>query len=178
MRRSAELHGMERSLLFAQLERHGSVFKALLQDLSPAEITWKPAPEKWCPLEVICHLHDEEREDFRRRLDMILNHPGEEWPPINPRGWVVERGYNQRNLAEMLDGFDEERRISLMWLETLDEPDWEAGETFEWGTMKAGDMLASWAAHDKLHLRQLVELRYGRVKCLADPYGVQYAGDW
>ena len=169
---------MDVKALILELANGPAAVRALTLGISQEEATVKPDEASWSMLEVVCHLFDEEREDFRRRLDMILNHPGEDWPPINPRGWVQERGYNLRDLAEMLDAFDEERRISLMWLETLDEPDWEAGEVFEWGTMKAGDMLAAWAAHDKLHLRQLVELRYGRVKCLADPYGVLYAGEW
>jgi len=44
--------------------------------------------------------------------------------------------------------------------------------------MKAGDMLASWVAHDGLHIRQLVELRRARTETLANPYFIGYAGDW
>ena len=44
--------------------------------------------------------------------------------------------------------------------------------------MKAGDLLASWVAHDNLHTRQLVELRRSRLVELAQPYDVRYAGDW
>ncbi len=39
-------------------------------------------------------------------------------------------------------------------------------------------MFAAWVAHDTLHFRQIVELRYGRVLRLAEPYGVLYAGEW
>jgi hypothetical protein len=42
--------------------------------------------------------------------------------------------------------------------------------------MAAGDLLASWVAHDLLHVRQIARLRYEYVRKLAAPYGVDYAG--
>lgn len=47
-----------------------------------------------------------------------------------------------------------------------------------WGRLSAGDVMASWAADDLLHLRQLIELHYAHVLQQAKPYDVQYAGDW
>jgi len=44
--------------------------------------------------------------------------------------------------------------------------------------MKAGDMFASWVAHDNLHIRQLVELRRMRIENITKPYEIEYAGDW
>ena len=44
--------------------------------------------------------------------------------------------------------------------------------------MKAGEMFASWVAHDNLHIRQLVELRRSRIVSLAEPFDVGYAGEW
>ena len=44
--------------------------------------------------------------------------------------------------------------------------------------MKAGEMFSSWAAHDNLHMRQLVELKRHRLINLVKPYDVGYAGDW
>ena len=102
----------------------------------------------------------------------------EEWPPIDPQGWVTARKYNQRNFAEMLDNWLAERRKSLDWLRGLAAPDWEASVTAPFGPLRAGDMLAAWAAHDNLHARQLVELRRGRVLSITEPYDAQYAGDW
>jgi hypothetical protein len=39
-------------------------------------------------------------------------------------------------------------------------------------------MLASWLAHDLLHLRQLIELRYQLTKSNSTPFNVDYAGKW
>src|SRR5205085_11344587 len=125
----------------------------------------------------------EEREDFRPRLGLMLHRRADPWPKINPGGWVTERAYNERDLAQMLDQWLTERARSLEWLDGLvaagaAEPDWERELTSPFGSMRPGDMLASWVAHDNLHQRQLVELRRARLVSLAQPYDVQYAGDW
>jgi hypothetical protein len=146
--------------------------------VTQVEARFKPNPESWSVLEVVCHLCDEEREDFRQRLDIILHRPTEKWPPIDPVGWVTTRRYNERNLSETLDSFLAERDKSLTWLKSLSTPNWEAEYIAPFGLIKAGDMLASWVAHDTLHMRQLVELRRGRIVSLAEPFDVRYAGDW
>ena len=46
------------------------------------------------------------------------------------------------------------------------------------GPITAGDLLASWAAHDVLHSRQLAELRRARLLADTQPHRTQYAGEW
>jgi hypothetical protein len=161
-----------------QLANHVATMQTLTVGISPGQATWKPDPQSWSILEVINHLYDEERLDFRLRLDLILHQPDQPWPPINPAGWVSERIYNQRDLAESLANFLDERRKSLAWLQVLDEPDWDTSVTSPFGTMRAGDMFAAWVAHDLLHLRQLVELHWAYNVQSAQPYLVNYAGEW
>ena len=169
---------MQFEVLYAELARGADGVRALVAGMSPAEARARPSPEAWSALEVICHLYDEEREDFRQRLDVILHRPREPFPPIDPEAWVADRRYNERDLAEMLDAFAAERARSLAWLKGLSAPDWETEYTNEFGSLKAGDMLVAWAAHDNLHMRQLVELRRSRLVGLAAPYDVEYAGQW
>lgn len=152
--------------------------RAMLTGVSSPQAQFKPSPESWSMLEVINHLCDEEREDFRVRLDLILHHPEQSWPPIDPAGWVVERSYNERELAPSLENFMRERSASLEWLESLGPVDWNAAHVTDSRTMRAGDMLASWAAHDQLHLRQLVELHRAYTEREASPFGLDYAGPW
>ena len=68
--------------------------RALAAGVAPDAARWKPDPETWSILEVVNHLYDEERLDFRVRLDTILHRPEEPWPRIDPQGWVTERRYN------------------------------------------------------------------------------------
>jgi hypothetical protein len=168
---------MEMNTLVAELADGAHLIRRLVNGISNDEARIRPDAESWSILEVVCHLYDEEREDFRQRLDIILHRPGEPWPPIDPQGWVTSRRYNERNLDEMLQAFLDERRTSLEWLRDL-SPDWEAVYQAPFGQIKAGDIFASWVAHDGLHTRQLVELRRVRLEKLVHPYDIRYAGDW
>jgi len=164
---------------FYQDLAHGAeMIRALLLGVTPIEARFKPNPETWSILEVVCHLYDEEREDFRQRVDIILHRPTEPLPPIHPSAWVSERLYNERDLAESLAAFLAEREQSLNWLKSLSAPNWAAEYTNQDRSLTAGEMLASWVAHDNLHARQLVELRRDRLVRLAEPFDVGYAGEW
>lgn len=162
-----------------QLRQNCELIRKLVADISPEQARRKPSPDDWSVLEVINHLYDEEREDFRQRFDYLLHRPGEPWPPIDPQGWVTERHYNERDLSTSLQNFLDERQKSLTWLATLPNPTLDAHETHPVaGKFHAGDMLAAWVAHDVLHLRQLIELKYFLLVELVRPYNPQYAGDW
>jgi hypothetical protein len=162
----------------ARLAENPSVFGGLFSGVSEEQARWKPAPEKWSLLEVVNHLYDEERDDFRTRLRLLLERPGERWPPIDPPRWASERGYNARDLGESLDNFRRERETSLVWLRGLSAPDWQARYEHPQGTISAGDLLASWLAHDFLHVRQMARLHWEYASHLAAPYATRYAGDW
>src|SRR5690554_242708 len=103
-----------------ELSRNRDVFKDLLHDLTEEIYLWKLNPEKWCLLEIVCHLYDEEREDFRARTKHVLETPTEPLPPIDPQGWVEARSYIQQNYRDKLNNFLTEREQSVKWLQTLD----------------------------------------------------------
>ncbi len=154
------------------------MIRALIHGIGQEQAQVKPDAESWSILEVICHLHDEEREDFREHLNFILHRQNEEWHTIDPQGWITERKYNGQNFSEMQAKFFAERKKSLEWLNGLSSAEWETTYQSKWGAMKAGDMFSSWVAHDNLHIRQLVELRRARIEKITQPYPIEYAGDW
>ena len=82
--------------LITELASGGQIIRSLVEGITQSEAQARPAADAWSVLEVMCHLYDEEREDFRQRLDYTLHKPGETWPPIDPRGWVTSRAYNER----------------------------------------------------------------------------------
>ena len=169
---------MEFETLYQDLAHHAEIIQALLKGITQAEAQVRPAPDSWSILEVLGHLIDEERDDFRLRIDLTLNHPGETWPPIHPDAWVTERTYNARPLERSLNEFLAERETSLVFLKTLTQANWDASHLSPYGERKAGDLLVAWVAHDVLHIRQLVELRWARLQPLTHPYDIGYAGDW
>jgi hypothetical protein len=162
-----------------RLSRQRAVIYALVAGVDGDQARWKPTPDDWSILEVINHLHDEERDDFRMRLDLTLHDPVADWPSIDPPRWVIERQYNERDFTESVQNFMAEREKSLSWLRGLDAVDLNTEHRHpQFGSMSAGELLAAWVAHDCLHIRQLNELHYHYLTRLARPYEVLYAGDW
>lgn len=162
-----------------RLESNQLTIASLVEPVPIKHARWKPHPGSWSILEIINHLHDEEREDFRQRIDYTLNRPGENWPPIDPEGWVTERKYNEQDLEKSLENFLNQRAESLSWLRSLKEVDWDRGyEHPTAGTLRAGDLMASWLAHDYLHIRQLVQRHFLYAQDFSAPYSTAYSGGW
>jgi hypothetical protein len=161
-----------------RLSKNRGVCESLLNGVSLEQARWKPSLDKWSMLEVINHLYDEEREDFRQRIEIVLADPSQTWPRIDPRTWVTTRAYNERELDTSLKNFLAERDKSLAWLEQLSSPNWQNSNEGPNGLLTAGDLLASWLAHDFLHIRQLARLHWQYVGAIADPYQTTYAGPW
>ncbi|MCB0125823.1 MAG: DinB family protein [Caldilineaceae bacterium] len=162
-----------------QLTQQAQTIRTLVEQVTLEQARWKPRADDWSILEVVNHLYDEEREDFRQRIDYLLHKPGEEAPSIDPQGWVTARAYNERDLVPSLQNFLDERNQSVAWLHNLRDPDWSASYTHPAGfTITAYDFLVNWAAHDLLHLRQLVELHYAWHKHQVGETSLAYAGDW
>ncbi len=151
------------------------VLHDLVKGVSDAQARWKPGPERWSILEVINHLYDEEREDFRYRFRHLLERPDEPVPPIDPPRWAIERRYNERQLGPSLEGFLAERRASLAWLATLEAPNLEIASPTGRTT---GELLAAWVVHDLLHVRQLTKLHYDYWAREVQPLRLEYAGEW
>lgn len=169
---------MNHQEIIAKLELNKAVFKAMFSGLAADEIMWRPKPEKWCLLEIVCHLYDEEREDFRARVKHTFESPGSEMPKIDPQAWVAERKYMERNFEEMVNHFLSERDQSVAWLRSLQDPPWKniymhpkAGE------LSAEMFLSNWLAHDYLHFRQITFNKYHYLKANFQTR-FDYAGEW
>lgn len=170
---------MDLQFFIERLSTNREVFQALVKGTSLEQARWKPTLDKWSILEVINHLCDEEREDFRQRLDLVLANPEQAWPRIDPQNWVTSRGYNERDLETSIGNFLTEREKSLSWLRHLATPNWQNYyEHPDGNSIAAGDLLASWLAHDYLHIRQLARLHWQYVGAIADPYQTTYGGPW
>lgn len=164
---------------YRQFAVNATRIAAFSYEIDSAQSQWRPSPDAWSMVEVICHLRDEEREDFRPRLDVLLHRPQEPFPPTDPEGWVTARAYQDQDFQVVLAEFMDERVRSQQWLSGLAAPDWTRHATRPNGaTLSAGDMLASWVAHDFLHMRQLSELHYLYHADSVQPWQVDYAGDW
>ncbi len=169
---------MDYSKIINGLSENATVFKELLSGLTEEIYLWKPNPDKWCLLEIVCHLHDEEIYDFMARTRHVLEKPTEDLPAIDPLGWVKDKSYIQQNYNDKLDQFLKEREQSIKWLQCLSNPKWEnAYQHPKFGKMTAKMFLSNWLAHDYLHIKQIIKLKYDYLKQLTDE-DLMYAGYW
>jgi hypothetical protein len=137
------------------LARLPRVLHALLGDLDAASWRERPAPAEWSPVEIVCHLRDEEIEDFGARLRVIAA-GGVAFEPIDPVRWAEERRYRDADPATTLAALDEGRAGTLAYLGTLaPERLRHAVSHPRLGTLSGLDLLAAWVTHDRLHLAQL-----------------------
>ena len=169
---------MDETEIIKALAENKNIFKSLLNDTTEAGYLWKQNPKKWCLLEIICHLCDEEREDFYKRTKHLLETPRKPFSPIDPVGWVQERKYLEQNFDRKLQEFLALRQQSVEWLQALESPPWEnAMKHPKFGLMTAKLFLSNWLAHDYLHFRQIVKLRYDYLQQHTQE-NLTYAGKW
>ena len=166
------------SEVIQELKKNQAIFESLLNGITEKEYLWRWQEDKWCLLEIICHLYDEEREDFRQRTRCVLEDPSKPLPLIDPSSWVKDRNYMGQSFNQVLSNFLEERRASIDWLESLFEPKWDnAFQHPKMGPLTAAFFLSNWVAHDYLHIRQILNLKF---RYLEETSGdkLDYAGNW
>ncbi len=144
------------------------------------DVRWKPGPEHWSILEICWHMADEEVEDFRPRAALTLRDPSAAWPRLDLAGVAEVRRYNDRELEAALRAFESARRANVDWLGSLPpSTDWARAHVHpKFGPLAAGMLLASWAAHDALHLRQVSKRLHQMAARDAGEWPVAYAGEW
>ncbi len=161
-----------------ELNRNKEVFRSMLHGVDDVAIKWRPSPEKWCLLEIICHLYDEELIDFRARVQQVLNEPQLPLSPIDPIGWVASHHYMQQDFESVLHNFLAERGRSVNYLNALVAPRWDnVHEHPKFGPMPAILFLNNWLAHDYHHIRQINEVKYLYFKAVCKQ-PLNYAGNW
>jgi hypothetical protein len=170
---------MDPAWVIDRLESNVSVFQGQLRLVRSTQATWKPAADEWSIVEVVNHLAEEESDDFRMRLRLLLEDPNKEWPDIDPERSVAENRFNSRDLQESLHRFTRERSRSVEWLKTLPQVNWHAAHNHpKLGSLRAGDLLCSWLAHDLIHIRQINRLHYEYQAITSPEFSAAYGGNW
>ncbi|MBT8233665.1 MAG: hypothetical protein HKO66_09355 [Saprospiraceae bacterium] len=163
-----------------ELEVNLQQFQLILNNINLELVKWKKDEKSWCYLEVVCHLLDEEKEDFKARMASIMTNPEGDLKSIDPVGWVLSRDYINQDYKSVCEAFFKERKSSLEFLKNLDadDPGWlNVKKHPHFGDLSPLFMLNNWVAHDLLHLRQLTRIRYDYLKSISsDP--IDYAGTW
>jgi hypothetical protein len=159
------------------LASNAQAMRALVESISDAQAEWKPDEATWSMKQVMAHVYNEERMDFRKHLEELLGDPPQPWDSI-PMPWTPVTSCRQA-----LVDFLAERESSIAWLNGLGSQNWGTVQEVRFGeneilSMSAGEVLVSWPEHDILHLRQMIELHHAWNEKQAAPYLLRYAGGW
>ena len=139
----------------ADLARLPVVLDALLGGLAVELWRRRPAPAEWSPLEIVCHLRDEETDDFGGRVRVVVA-GGDRFVPIDPERWAEDRRYRDEDPSEALAAFRQHRATSLAFLAGVAPDRLRASVQHPTaGALSGLDLLAAWVTHDRLHLAQL-----------------------
>ncbi len=138
-----------------ELAQVPGILDRLLGGLDAAAWRARPAAAEWAPVEIVCHLRDEETEDFGARVRVVVE-GGDRFTPIDPERWAVDRRYLEDDGPRALAAFRERRTANLAFLTTL-APERLTGAVTHprTGSLSGLDLLAAWVTHDRLHLAQL-----------------------
>jgi hypothetical protein len=137
------------------LARLPATLDALLSDLDDATWRTRPAPAEWALVEIVCHLRDEEAEDFGARVRVVAD-GGASFAPIDPERWAVDRGYLKDDPRAAVMALKQRRRDNLAYLALLDAACLtRVIDQPRLGKMSGLDLMAAWVTHDRLHLTQL-----------------------
>jgi hypothetical protein len=167
--------------LILRLSAFPGALRATCSVVSEADARWNPPGNEWSIAQIALHMLLEEQQDFRPRVLSTLRDPNTPWTSIDPERAVQERWGNVgAPLPAILDDFTRERADSITKLRAVESlADWSKTYIARNGPpLTAGQLLACWAAHDALHLRQVAKRLHQLAARDARGLDLGYAGDW
>ena len=156
----------------AVLERTPATLDALLRGLPDAWIHAREGPDAWSPYDVVGHLLHGEKTDWIARAEIIRTE-GESRPFDPFDRFAMFEDSKGKTLGDLLDGFAALRARNLATLRSwnLQPEDFARRGTHPaLGAVTLGQLLATWAAHDLSHLRQITRTMAKRYAAAVGPW--------
>jgi DinB superfamily len=137
------------------------LIRKALRGLSEKQLRARPAPGKWCILEIVAHLADGE-VILGSRYRFIAAHDRPSLMGYDQDAFVERLGPLNATAVDLVDDFAMARAANLGLLERLPEGAWDrVGLHGERGEESIRDMVAMYAGHDRIHLSQIETIRTG-----------------
>jgi hypothetical protein len=158
------------------LERTPRVLELFLEGLSPGWLGANEGEGTWNPVEVVDHLIEGEKHNWMPRLKFMLEKGEEEpFPPFDRFSHLEKE---EQTVARKLKEFKEMRDENLSLLRELmggEDRLEAAGKHPAFGTVKARELVSTWAVHDLTHLAQITRVMAERYREDVGPW-VEYLG--
>ena len=143
-------------------EKSPKEIAAAVSGLSNKALHYKPAPEKWCVLEILGHLADVEII-YGYRLRQMLADTKPVIAPIDQDAWARNLNYLDSPPSELVAFYGLGRHHNLRLLRNLKISDLSKS-AFHPETQReltVADLVERMAGHDAGHLRQIEQLKAG-----------------
>ncbi|HET9425276.1 MAG TPA: DinB family protein [Gemmatimonadaceae bacterium] len=151
------------------LERTPAVLRAQLQGLPSPWLSDNDGEGTWSPGQVVAHLVEAEHDLWIPRMKAILG--GEAFPAFDREGSL--RRWGTDSLDDLLDEFDRRRAGSLRDFRAIGPTEADLkriGKHPEFGTVTLAQLLATWTAHDLIHLAQITRTMARRYREAVGPW--------
>ena len=126
--------------------------------LTPKQLRWKPAPEKWSIAEVLAHLADAEIVGSWRMRSVVCA-SGTTLQPYDQDSWAAAFQYGKREAKQSLELFRVLRENNVAMLKSLPKEAWDThGMHLERGKETLAHIVRMFAGHDVNHVRQVEEI--------------------
>src|SRR5215471_7162332 len=131
----------------------------LVEGLTKAQLSRRPAPDKWSIQELVAHLADDELVGAYR-LRMVLSAPGTALQAFDQDVWARTGRYSDTDVGRTLELFCVLRHANLELLRSLSADEWDMyGVHAERGVESVRDIAMHFAGHDINHFKQIEAIR-------------------
>jgi len=143
-----------------QVARGPENIAAAVKGVDVKTLRYKPAPNKWCILEILAHLADAEVV-FGHRIRQCLAEGDSTICPMDQDAWANNFGYMEASAEESLAAFRAARAANVRLMRRLKEADLEKGAYHPEKKRKVtvGEIVGYMQAHDPNHLGQIERLK-------------------
>ncbi len=142
------------------IEQGPSRIAEAVSGLDAAVLRFKPAPDKWCILEILGHLADIEVLYGYRMRQMIADREPV-IAPIDQDEWARNLGYTSATPDELLAAYQAARKANLRLLRRLRPADLSKGAFHPERKAKVTleDLIPMMSGHEPNHLAQIERLK-------------------
>jgi len=145
--------------ILERFRRGGELLAMSTTGAAVSELDFKPAPDKWCVRQIVCHLADSEAVGVMRIRQMAA----EENPTLqgfNGELWADHLDYGRRKISQALETFRKLRTENHELLKSLPEEAFaRTGTHTESGPLTLLDLVRSNAQHVEEHVQQIQRTR-------------------
>jgi hypothetical protein len=149
----------EKQRLLWNLRSLPNELEDLVNDLDEATLRWRPIPDKWSMIELLCHLRDMEHMAYQDRYRRMLAEDNPLLPNVDQDRVATQGNYLQQNTRAVLGEFKQLRAETVRILQAAPPEDWSRSGVHEVaGPVTIEQLVNQQINHDLNHLVQMKDI--------------------